>query len=65
MGSIINPNNYPAKKNVLAIILVSLIWIILSVNIPDEYLFYSIEGLLIVLIITSMIYNNILDNKFC
>ena len=61
MGSIVNPNNYPAKKNVLAIISVSLIWIILSINIPDEYLFYSIEGLLIALIITSIIYNNILD----
>ena len=51
MGSVINPNNYPAKNNVLVIIVVSLIWIILGVDIPDEYLFYSIEGLLLALII--------------
>ena len=61
MGSIVNPNNYPAKKNVLVIILVCLAWIILGANIPDEYLFYSIEGLLIALILTSFFYNNILD----
>ena len=61
MGSIVNPNNYPAKENVLTIIMVSLTWIIFGIFIPDEYLFYSIEIFILALILTSYFYKNILD----
>ena len=61
MGSIVNPNNYPAKNNVMFIILLSLVWIVIGTFIPDKYLFYSIEGFLIILIIVSVYYKNPLD----
>lgn len=61
MGSVVNPNNYPAKENVFTLIMVSINWIVFGVFIPDEYLFYSIEGFLAALILTSLFYKNPLD----
>ena len=61
MGSIVNPNNYPAKENVFTILVVALTWAVFGIYIPEESLFLLFELFVLVLIGISLYYKNLLD----
>ena len=61
MGSIVNPNNYPAKENVVTILVVALAWAVFGVYIPESSLFLLIGVFILVLIGVSLLYRNPLD----
>ena len=61
MGSIVNPNNYPAKENVFTILVVALTWAVFGIYIPEESLFLLFELFILVLIGISLYYKNLLD----
>ena len=50
MGSIVNPNNYPAKENVFTILVVALTWAMFGMYIPESSLFLLIGVFVLVLI---------------
>ena len=37
MGSIVNPNNYPAKENVFTILVVALTWAVFGKALQDKF----------------------------
>ena len=61
MGSIVNPNNYPAKENVFTILVVALTWAMFGMYIPESSLFLLIGVFVLVLIGVSLFYRNPLD----
>ena len=61
MGSIVNPNNYPAKENVVTILVVAFPWAVFGFYIPEESLFLLFEMFILVLIGISLYYKNPLD----
>ena len=61
MGSVVNPNNYPAKENVFTILVVALTWAVFGIYIPEESLFLLFELFILVLIGISLYYKNPLD----
>ena len=54
MGSIVNPNNYPAKENVFTILVVAFTWAVFGIYIPEESLFLLFELFILVLIGISL-----------
>ena len=61
MGSIVNPNNYPAKENVFTILVVAFTWAVFGFYIPEESLFLLFEMFILILIGISLYYKNPLD----